>query len=374
MRCAVVVWLVATFGLQVAVAQNQRTDLADQIRAHEYDLRTGGRAFLLDEAGKASFFLLGEMHGENEIPALIRVLWPALWEKGYRHVAAEVSPWAAERLEFPATRPPSNSGHGLWRQSEVDTVTAFRKGSDAVLWGCDIEEVRPAELIAELASKNPASEPLKTMAAKTRQGYQRSSAGELLGLAREASQAPELANGSKRLLGILVQTLEVESDRTRPDSRLRASLRREQVMKERFLEHYNRAGDGAKVMARFGGNHLHRGYDRRGVSTLGNFIAEFALATGKSAFNVSTFCAGGQIRLGSSPIACDDTKDDPALALLASAARYPETVFDLRVIRQTLHRIPESERSAAEAGLVYWADSYDSIICYREVTPLAARE
>src|SRR5213592_3858796 len=141
-------YLLATVGMGFGIAQDQPMEaLPDQIRAHQYDLRLSGRTFLLEEAGRVSFFLLGELHGTNEIPALIRVLWPSLWEKGYRHVAAEVSPWAAARLEFPAIKPPPNSGHGLWRQSEADFITGFKKGSGAVLWGCDIEEARPQGMI-----------------------------------------------------------------------------------------------------------------------------------------------------------------------------------------------------------------------------------
>jgi hypothetical protein len=66
----------------------------------------------------------------------------------------------------------------------------------------------------------------------------------------------------------------------------------------------------------------------------------------------------------------DERSDDPAFAYLASVARYPATVFDLRPLRPILHGLPENERSAIEASLVYWADSYDAMIFYREVTPL----
>lgn len=344
--------------------------LSDQIRANQYDLKTTGQTFLLEEAGRANFFLLGELHGENEIPALIRALWPSLWEKGYRNVAAELSPWAAQRLEFPASKTPPRSGHGLWRQEEVDTVTAFKKGSGAILWGCDIEEAQPHGLIRELARKNPANQPLRSMSAMTREGYQRAKAGQLLELAQQASRPGGLNRDSAKLLQNLIRTLEVESDRSSPELRFRASTRRELVMKELFLEHYRQLPHKTKVMARFGVNHLHRGYDRRGLSTLGNFMAEFAVGRGESTFHVAAFAAGGQIRWGGSLVAMDDTKDDPALALLASLRRYPETVFDLRPLRQVLHRIPEVSRSPAERSLVYWADSYDAIICYREVTPL----
>src|SRR5688572_17014245 len=40
-----------------------------QLGAHQYDLSTEGRAFLIKEASRASFFMLGELHGDNEIPA-----------------------------------------------------------------------------------------------------------------------------------------------------------------------------------------------------------------------------------------------------------------------------------------------------------------
>lgn len=56
-------------------------------------MERGGRAFLLNEATNNDFFLLGELHGDNEIPALLDVVWPQMWTVGYRHIAAEVSPW-----------------------------------------------------------------------------------------------------------------------------------------------------------------------------------------------------------------------------------------------------------------------------------------
>ena len=115
------------------------------------------------------------------------------------------------------------------------------------------------------------------------------------------------------------------------------------------------------------------GIDRRGVSTLGNFIAEMAGARGLSSFHVAAFAAGGRIRAGLAAVDADETRDDPAFALLASLARHPATVFDLRSVRPALHFIPPGERSPVERSLLYWADSYDAIICFREVTPLGMR-
>jgi hypothetical protein len=84
------------------------TDQADdQILAtlanHQYDMGNEGRNFLSSEARSHDFVLLGELHGDNEIPTLLKVLWPDMWTQGYRFIAAEVSPWVAHQLEFVPT-------------------------------------------------------------------------------------------------------------------------------------------------------------------------------------------------------------------------------------------------------------------------------
>src|SRR5262249_47401723 len=127
--------------------------------------------------------------------------------------------------------------------------------------------------------------------------------------------------------------------------------------------------EAPKVIVAFGQNHMHRGIDRRGVSTLGNFIAEFAASRGLRSFHLAIFAAGGKINLNGIQDA-DQRKDDPALQLLASLAKYPATVFDLRPLRQFL-RQGSRGLSTRDTSLLYWADSYDAILCYREVTPFA---
>ena len=66
----------------------------------------------------------------------------------------------------------------------------------------------------------------------------------------------------------------------------------------------------------------------------------------------------------------DERQDELAFALLAEIAKYPATLYDLRPVREVLHRIPREKRSALESNLIYWSDSYDALICYKTVTPL----
>lgn len=339
------------------------------LNAGQMDLAEAGRAFLLKESSSAHFFLLGELHGENEIPELIRSIWPSLWKLRYRHVAAEVSPWMANLLEFGGG--PLFKLISLWTRPEALIVTE-PKGQDkrhSVLWGCDMEEARPDLLISELATANPNNSQFLKAVSISRDGYQRKLAPELLQAIRTAVGVKDRVMGGRSLLKSILETLEIEVLRLSPD-RMAASVRRESTMKEIFHERWETSGQ-PKVLLRFGRNHLHRGLDRRGVSTLGNFVNEIALAHRLTAFNVAAFAGGGQIRVPDGIVDWDERADDPAFAFLATLAQYPVTVFDLRPIRQALHRIPENKRSPSEASLTYWADSYDAILYYREVTPIA---
>jgi hypothetical protein len=357
----------AVLGFFVSALNGQVADsVSASLQQTQYDLSGNGRVFLLDEASRASFFMLGELHGENEIPALVRSLWTSMWEAGYRHVAAEISPWAADRLEFGSNAPI----FGLWTQPEATFVTSLKRDRTAVLWGCDIEEAQPHLLIRELAAANPATTDLQAAADMVKTGYQRRMAQALLQRVQAATVAKDPLIGGVSLHNSLIRTLEVESDRF-AGTTLSASIRRERVMKDLLHERWAKTRN-AKVFLRFGRNHLHRGIDRRGVSTLGNFVAELAAAEGLQAFNVAAFAGGGKIRLLGPATDFDERGDDPAFAYLASIARYPATVFDLRPMRQPLHRLPSSTRSATETSLMYWADSYDAIIFYREVTPLGS--
>jgi len=333
----------------------------------QYDLSTDGRPFLLNEASRASFFMLGELHGENEIPALIRSVWPSMWKLGYRHVAAEISPWAANRLEFGKGEVPIV---GLWTQPEATFVTSLKRNRIPILGGCDIEELQPYLLLRELAAANPDDKNLRMAVDAVKNGYQRKMAPALLQLMKAATAVKDPSIDGASLRNNLLKSLEVETDRF-TEARLSASLRREAVMKELFLDHWRKQGK-TKVFLRFGRNHLHRGIDRRGVSTLGNFVAELAAAYHLRAFNVAAFAGGGKIRLLGPPSEFDERGDDPAFAYLASIARYPATVFDLRPLRETLHRLPDTKRSPIEESLIYWVNSYDAMIFYREVTPLGA--
>ena len=342
------------------------------LTSHQYNLENAGRNLLIQEARDNDFFLLGELHGDNEIPALLRTLWPEMWKAGYRHIAAEISPWAAYQLEHVS---PGNGPAvvGTWTRPEAIDVHALAGATADVLWGCDMEEIQVEFLIRELAEMNPDDHNLQQMVALTKDGYSRKMAPDLFDLAKGVRGTKDKIVNDISLRQSLLTTLEIEKDRFTPETKMTAQNERELLMKQQFLAHYNHGstrGAPSKVLFRFGRNHLHRGYDARGISTLGNFMAEFAVAQGRQVFNVGAFGAGGKATLLGNTFDMDERKDELAFALLAEKAEYPATLYDLRPLRLLLHRIAPGKRSALETNLVYWSDSYDALIVYKTVTPL----
>lgn len=332
-------------------------------------LRTSGEAILLKEAEEHQYFLLGEIHGENEIPELLSGLWPSLWQAGYRHVAAEVSPWAATHLQRSAAKD-ATPVPGLWTRKQAANVNRFAMPGQSVLWGCDMEEEQPDRLIGQMAQLNPTDASLRGMREIISGGYSRKDALKLLRLAESAHPDHDVSVGGESLWKNIFNTLQVEALRSDPHTRYQASDERERVMKDLFLTHLKQEPQG-RVLLRFGRNHLHRGLDARGISTLGNFVSEWALAHGQSVVNVGVFAAGGKEHLAGQTFSADERQDEPAFALLATLAGNDTTLFDLRTLRPVLHAIASEERTPLETNLTYWADSYDFLLCYPNVSPLA---
>jgi hypothetical protein len=306
-----------------------------------------GRSFLLDEARTSDYFLLGELHGDNEIPLLIRRLWPEIWKAGYRHVAAEVSPWAAAQLE---ALPGADEPHieGLWTRQQANDIRVPAGPGANVLWGCDMEEMHPEYLIRDLARLNPKDPALRKMVDLTRDGYKRTLAEELSALMSGTTPARDVNVNGISLRSNLEVTLEIEKYRANPTTKMMAQNERERLMKTQFIEHLGAPPDAqSKIFLRFGRNHLHRGYDARGISTLGNFIAEFAIPRGQTVFNVGAFGAGGQATLMGETFSADERSDEPAFALLAEKARFDATIYDLRPLRPLLHGITGRQTIAA---------------------------
>jgi len=345
--------------------------VAGILKTNQYDLRTDGRSFLIREANHASFFMLGELHGEQEIPELLYSLWPEMSRSGYRYIAAEISPWQANKF-LPGNDRGAALPEGLWTNEEARFVYKISGGKKIpAIWGCDMEEISLGLLIQDIASKNQGDTVFDTIQSKISRGYNRKLAPALIDIIEKHEPRHDSKYNGISLYETLIRSLKIDSARAFPESRFKAQLLRENLMKESFIKQYEQLNgiDRAKIFFRFGRNHLHRGFDGRGISTMGNFISEFAIAEGLQTFNVAAFAAGGQCSLLGNTFDADERSDDLAFDFLTEQAAHDETIYDLRPLRIYLHTISDKDKSSIEKRLLYWADSYDAIICFKKVTP-----
>jgi hypothetical protein len=355
-------FVIAVLTMAPAVAQNRESDILGQ---NSYDLSHAGQTFLLNEAQRVDFFMLGELHGDRQIPQLLTSLWPQFYRNGYKHIAAEVSDWAAAKLEFP-TRYDSLKVEGLWTNREAQFIHSMAgKTNTKIVWGCDMEEISLGEMMMDFFQKNGAQKKVGEIQNVTAGQYNRKLAPNVLTLL--GTRAYEEFRNNERYQSIIM-SLRIDSARAFEQSRRKAQVLREEFMKRSFMNNYN-ADPTAKVLLRFGRNHLHYGLDGRGISTLGNFVSEFSVLKNLKCFNVAAFGAGGECKLMGNTFSADERSDDPAFQFLSERATYDATIFDLRPLRIYLHTIALEERSVIQQRLLYWADSYDAIICFKSVTP-----
>jgi hypothetical protein len=366
MKAAVIRLIVSVILCQVVVPVVAQDREANILSKNAYDLTGSGQALLLNEAQRVDFFMLGELHGEKEIPELLTSMWPSLYKNGYHHIAGEISTWAASKLEF-SDKKDSLRVEGLWTNREARTVRSLAAKDEApLLWGCDMEEISLGDLIKEFFQENPSNINSTKILSTISEGYNRKLAPNLLSFMSDLNLFEKFNNNE--LFQSIMISLRIDSARAFPGSRFKAQLLREEYIKRSLLKNYN-SYPTSKVFLRFGRNHLHYGFDERGISTLGNFVSEFSLSKNMKCFNVAAFAAGGECRLMGETFSADERNDDLAFRFFSEHADHNATVFDLRPLRIYLHTIPSEKRSEIQQRLSYWADSYDAIICYRHVTP-----
>src|SRR5215469_14807618 len=125
-------------------------------------------------------------------------------------MAAEVSPWAAYQLEFARAENQPNL-LTLWTKQEA--LFVHRKGSaDAVLWGCDMEEMQPQLLIRDLAALNSTNSNIARMVDISKSGYQRKMAPQLLELLHGMGAVNDRTVNGVSLVESVQTTLGIETD------------------------------------------------------------------------------------------------------------------------------------------------------------------
>lgn len=298
------------------------------VSAHTYHLtledgELGGEGvdWLVERAGEARHFMIGERHGTAEIPAVAGSLYERLVPLGYDHAALEIGPFAARHVDgsldrggFPEladllTRYENPVAFLGWREEARLAARIHEAGG--TIWGLDQEFVGSLPMHLDALAEQAESERERTAVERTRERMEEEWAAEsdYLGNAdpaalRELRAAFEPRGDREALARIdaLITSNEIYAPYTRgTGSFYHSGIQRENYMKRTLVEHVRRAeertGEAPRVFYKFGGLHSgqHPGATLDQRVTLGTFVSEWARTLrGEESFHLFVDCNGGR--------------------------------------------------------------------------------
>ncbi|ANM29344.1 hypothetical protein ABI59_06665 [Acidobacteria bacterium Mor1] len=389
-RTSCLLLIVMTAGILPAQAQESAPDpLTRLIESGHRGLRFGeagpqgpGAEFLVESGAAAHFFLIGESHGNPETPALSSWLAGRLNAHGYRTLAVETGPVAAQRMKRLAAEPqpmeafqqfhqrwPLSIAFFFWKE-EVQMLLEVRElGWDVV--GLDQEFVGAGRyLLDELhglvqaPQERAQVEKWQQQAAAGMQKFMETGdtgAGFLNSIDTEsldgfAAALPADARQARRI----VQELSASATVYQHYQNKRYYLNnydRIQLMKRHLAEYIAEAGgleSAPKMLFKFGSAHMGRGYSPFHQLDLGNAAAELAVARLSDSFHLDV-TALASVRNGEER---DWTAESPYLARFAAAmGENAWGVFDLRPLRPFFAAGKNREAHPELAELVYRFDA-----------------
>jgi hypothetical protein len=362
--------------------------LADAVAKHAYPVTldhgalAGKGADVLKQAiDDATFVMLGEDHGIEQIPAFDAAVCAELAPKGFHRLALEVGPSVADTIASAASDPkhgaqtlrafdaryPESIAFYTWREdfafvSSCAKAIAHEK-SALEIWGVDQELMGTSQLLFDRilaadpgldADTRKAIEALAAEARDDRTAARKTNDfGKLFMIsadqkALDAAAALLAAHGSKAAQALFASLLGSRaiyqgqmSAQPYDSNRTRAHL-----MKDQFFGALSAAAskDKAmpKVIVKLGAWHLYRGLNPLHSSELGDLIAEAADAHDVHAVNVLVLGVTGKQLVATGPgaykpSALDLRDKDSPYAFLGDffAAQQPHayTLYDLRALR-----------------------------------------
>jgi len=336
-----------------------------------------GWDWLLQEARSARFTLVGEEHGVAETAQLSAALFQALRGSGYNRMAIELSPPIAADVEAAARRnglkgivdllttPGVFTFYNLREEAKflADVINAAPR-NDRVLWGLDREIFSDRYLISKLEARVPqraraAFTRLKQASTKAWARFEQTRnpddmflLGEDPALASAVRAAwPDPNPQSDAIMRTLEASLAIETaERTGgmwPYMQRRTKWNRDNFAA--MLKEQPARKTPAKVMMKFGMNHMIRGANYVNDFDIGAMADEVAALTGDRAFHVLVLPGPGSRQAVPGPgrsfgsVATDDYDDlgagDRRLTrVLPNANATGHEVIDLRALRSLAMR------------------------------------
>jgi hypothetical protein len=389
-------------GLAFARGGEPGTDLRAALEEHRLELRIEdgrlagpGADWLREQARQSQFLFLGEEHGVAEVPAFAGMLFRELHPLGYRYVALEISPLQAERLdryarlgdsraraEYLACALPNLPDSSEELLSFARLAGEVARAKAPFLWGLEQEQrARPLfERLAALAPNPEAKKAAQAALAKV-DGQEASGvyiprgyAAEIDSIRRAFQPKPESEAG--QVLSALELSHRLYEGQRTGQTGFASNLEREEMFKSNFLRNYRAAQRGGepapRVLFDLGAWHGMRGFSPVDISSLGNFLAEFARGQDSRLFNLLVTCGrnGKRAAVGEEAgkvVACG-ADEAPFFRPVLEAAVAPWSLFELAPIRPMVHA--KLFEPAPEIRPMLFA--YDAALVIADTTPTHA--
>jgi hypothetical protein len=391
-------------------ADAQQKSLATLLQENHYPLTVQngtlagpGAAFLRKEIAAAQFVAIGEEHGTREVPEFVWALCRAMAQDGGLDamaieagplVAARLQRWTAEsdgdtHLSAFEKQNPDSIAFFNWRQ-EFDLLSHCQQGTvphTLRLWGLDQEFLGapqfilqqimqtltqgPAESIAQKLADQCALDTQKAIASGSwKDGCMlRMSPTDLADL-QSALQLAENP-GALALTAALIKTQHIYGAHE-SEHQYEANRERSLLMKHNFLGQYQQlsatTGKAPRVLLKFGGNHLFKGFNETDLNDLGNFVTEFADGLGSNSLHIEVLGIRGEEEAQFGPGQADravakDSAPGPLAPLYAKAYQREWTVYDLRPLRSRFDGFGRVNRDLER--LIF---GYDILVLIPQVT------
>jgi len=301
------------------IATAQQAPLVKLLEANRYplsvrdgDMGGAGAAFVKQLVAEAQFVAIGEEHGTREVPQFVWATCRAMASGKLDAMAVEAGPLMTERLQQWTAESDGRSKLAAFERQYPDSIAFFhwRQEFDLLsqcqqataphpirLWGLDQEFLgSPDYLLQQILETNPGPQAeaitkriqaqcsADTKKSRTTGSWKDSCMLRLSPVDLASLQSAVEATRNRRalrLIAVLIKTQHIYSQHEGGQS-YEANRERALLLKRNFLADYQQMskqnGRPPRVLLKFGGNHLYKGFDQTDQNDLGNFITEFAMA------------------------------------------------------------------------------------------------
>lgn len=370
----------------------------------------GGR-LLVEEGKDARFFLVGEEHAVAQTPAIVQALLSELRPAGYNTFAIEVSPLQGERLDALARGPRASERLDSLMASWFSAVPFYTLAEERSLlssamtaqgslpamriWGLDYDVSADRLFLRELETLAPASGRAAVQRAREladsgfavmrRPGrpdpsklFAWSAPDSIFTALRAALGSKPSARGSA-IIAMLERTARI--NRLFLSGRgYESNLMRSAYMRENFSKHFaaaDRNGLTPRVLFKFGGSHMMRGWNYTHTLDIGTAATIIAESRGERSFNVLILGGPGSksTRMNIMSLQYDGQGDaevdDSNVAWLRPAvADSGWSLFDMRAVRLEYLRRHNQTLTPVQDRFLH---AYDAIVVMRGSTPGTTR-